>query len=79
MGGGAGLLQVLDLVGAMFVHIFKGLTAKYANEIAVVNQQFERSPFKWLEPTYVGIFGNGKRGGGRLGASRVQPSRPREG
>jgi aspartyl-tRNA synthetase len=43
--------EVLDVVGELFVHIFKGLSTKFADEVAVVNQQFEREPFKWLEPT----------------------------
>lgn len=43
--------EVLDLIGDMFVSIFKGLQTKYAKEIALVNKQFPAEPFKFLEPS----------------------------
>ncbi|EDQ85355.1 uncharacterized protein MONBRDRAFT_38870 [Monosiga brevicollis MX1] len=43
--------EVLDVVDRLFVSIFKGLTEKFGHEIAMVNKQFNREPFKWLEPT----------------------------
>lgn len=32
--------EVLDLLSEMFVHIFNGLEAKYAKELAIVNEQY---------------------------------------
>ena len=37
----------------MFVHIFKGLQTRFAHEIAMVNKQFPREPFTFLEPRWV--------------------------
>ncbi len=41
----------MDVMDRMFVHIFKGLTTKYAQEVATVYKYYAREPFKWLEPT----------------------------
>jgi len=43
--------EVLDVLGNMFVHIFKGLQRDFAHEISVVREQFDREPFEFLEPT----------------------------
>ncbi|CAN8014481.1 unnamed protein product [Ixodes persulcatus] len=58
--------EVLDIIGQMFVDIFKGLRDRqatlvnrglrdfgnrYADEIAAVNRQFPAPPFKFLEPS----------------------------
>nr|KAG5693239.1 hypothetical protein BaRGS_034498 [Batillaria attramentaria] len=43
--------EVVDLIGDMFVHIFKGLQAQYAEEIEMVHKQFPAEPFKFLEPS----------------------------
>jgi hypothetical protein len=50
--------QVLDVLGDMFVHIFKGLQHRFAKDIEIVNKQFPREPFKFLEPTcaFVGFL-----------------------
>lgn len=38
--------EVLDLLSEMFVHIFNGLEAKYAKELAIVNDQYPFEQFK---------------------------------
>lgn len=43
--------EVLDLIGDLFVHIFKGLQSQYAEEIELVRKQFPSEPFKFLEPS----------------------------
>nr|KAG5688865.1 hypothetical protein BaRGS_005240 [Batillaria attramentaria] len=43
--------EVVDLIGDMFVHIFKGLQTQYAEEIEMVHKQFPAEPFKFLEPS----------------------------
>ncbi|XP_040360565.1 aspartate--tRNA ligase, cytoplasmic isoform X1 [Ixodes scapularis] len=43
--------EVLDIIGQMFVDIFKGLRDRYSDEIAAVNRQFPAPPFKFLEPS----------------------------
>ena len=43
--------EVVDLIGDMFVHIFKGLQTQYAEEISLVHKQFPAEPFKFLEPS----------------------------
>ena len=35
----------------MFISIFRGLSEKYKHEIELVNKQFPRDKFTWLEPT----------------------------
>lgn len=41
----------MDMMDRMFVHIFRGLSTKFATEIEAVRKQCDREPFKWLEPT----------------------------
>jgi aspartyl-tRNA synthetase len=43
--------EVLDVIGSLFVDIFKGLQSKFADEIATVGRQYPAEPFKFLEPT----------------------------
>lgn len=43
--------EVLDVIGQLFVDIFKGLRDRFADEIAAVNRQFPAPPFKFLEPS----------------------------
>ena len=43
--------EVLDLIGEIFVELFKGLQKEYAREIEIVNRQYPAEPFKFLEPT----------------------------
>ncbi|XP_064471090.1 aspartate--tRNA ligase, cytoplasmic-like isoform X2 [Ornithodoros turicata] len=43
--------EVLDVIGQMFVDIFKGLRDRFADEIAAVNRQYPAPPFQFLEPS----------------------------
>ncbi|XP_011630534.1 aspartate--tRNA ligase, cytoplasmic [Pogonomyrmex barbatus] len=43
--------EVMDTIGQMFTELFKGLRDIYADDIAVVSQQYPVEPFKFLEPT----------------------------
>lgn len=45
--------EVLDLLGDMFIYIFKGLQREYAEEIRTVAKQYPAEPFKFLEPSLV--------------------------
>ena len=45
--------EVLDLLGDMFIAIFKGLEREYAEEIRTVANQYPAEPFKFLEPSLV--------------------------
>ena len=42
--------EILDVLANMFVHIFKGLSTRYAKELAVVNEQYPFEPFQCPEP-----------------------------
>lgn len=43
--------EVLDLIGELFVGLFKGLQKEYSQEIETVNRQYAAEPFKFLEPS----------------------------
>lgn len=43
--------EVLDVIGQMFVDIFKGLRDRFADEIVAVNKQYPAPLFKFLEPS----------------------------
>lgn len=43
--------EVIDVLGSLFIHIFKGLRDRYAEEINTVGKQFPAEPFKFLEPS----------------------------
>ena len=43
--------EVLDVIDALFVDIFKGLQSKFAEEIATIGRQYPSEPFKFLEPS----------------------------
>eukprot|EP00038_Savillea_parva_P030863 m.80980 g.80980 ORF g.80980 m.80980 type:complete len:607 (+) comp9382_c0_seq3:44-1864(+) len=43
--------EVLDVMDKLFVYIFTELQTRFANEIALINQQFEREPFQFLVPS----------------------------
>lgn len=45
--------EVIDMIGRTFVHIFKGLRDRYAEDIAKVQKQYPSEPFKFLEPSLV--------------------------
>ncbi|KAJ7786380.1 hypothetical protein B0H16DRAFT_1708556 [Mycena metata] len=41
--------EVMELLDALFLSIFRGLREKYSNEIAIVGKQFPADEFKWRE------------------------------
>jgi aspartyl-tRNA synthetase len=43
--------EVLDVLGDLFVHIFKGIESRYPRELEAVRQQYPFRPFKYLEKT----------------------------
>ncbi|KFM63678.1 Aspartate--tRNA ligase, cytoplasmic, partial [Stegodyphus mimosarum] len=43
--------EVLNLIGDMFVEIFKGLRDRYSEEIETIHKQFPAEPFKFLQPS----------------------------
>lgn len=45
--------EVLQVIGDLFISIFKGLRDRYATEIATVNKQYPCEPFKFLEPSLI--------------------------
>lgn len=45
--------EVVQTIGDLFIHIFKGLRDEYQTEIETVNKQFPSEPFKFLEPALV--------------------------
>jgi len=42
--------EALDVIGEMFISMFKGLQKQYATEIDTVNKQYPAEPFKFIEP-----------------------------
>jgi aspartyl-tRNA synthetase len=51
--------EVMEVIGGMFVDIFKGLRDNYAEEIAAVNKQYPAEPFRFLEPSLILDFPEG--------------------
>lgn len=43
--------EVLDVLGDLFVYIFKGIETRFARELEAVRQQYPFRPFKYLEKT----------------------------
>jgi aspartyl/asparaginyl-tRNA synthetase len=43
--------EVLDVIDALFLHIFDGLTARHASELAAVNAQHPFEPLQYLRPS----------------------------
>ena len=43
-------LQAVNVIGDMFISIFKGLQKEFAEEIVTVGKQYPAEPFKFLEP-----------------------------
>ena len=43
--------EVLDVLDALFLHMFDGLNARFAHELNVVAQQYPFEPLKYLRPT----------------------------
>jgi hypothetical protein len=42
--------EVLDIIGDLFVKLFKGLEKSFAVEIETVRKQFNAEPFEFIEP-----------------------------
>ncbi|XKL67315.1 hypothetical protein PGB90_002806 [Kerria lacca] len=42
--------EVVDIIGSMFIEIFKGLRDLYKEEINIINEQYPVEPFKFLDP-----------------------------
>ncbi|XP_027200696.2 aspartyl-tRNA synthetase [Dermatophagoides pteronyssinus] len=53
--------EVLDMIGELFVELFKGLQQEYQKEIQTINRQFPCEPFKFLEPSLRINFAEGVR------------------
>ena len=51
--------EVIDIIGNLFNHIFKGLETRFAKELATINEQFEFEPFKYLEKPLVLTYEEG--------------------
>lgn len=45
--------EVLNVIGDMFIAIFKGLREHYKTEIDTVGRQYPAEPFKFLEPSLI--------------------------
>jgi len=45
--------EVVQTIGDLFNHIFKGLQERYADDIAKVQKQYPSEPFKFVEPSLV--------------------------
>eukprot|EP01147_Barroeca_monosierra_P005494 gene5494-7186_t len=43
--------EVLEVLNCLFISIFRGLSERFSHEIEIVNKQFSREKFTWLEPT----------------------------
>jgi nondiscriminating aspartyl-tRNA synthetase len=42
--------EVLDIIGNLFVKLFKGLEKSFATEIETIRKQFNAEPFEFIEP-----------------------------
>lgn len=51
--------EVLEVIGGMFIALFKGLHAECAEEIATVNKQYPAEPFTFLEPSLILNYAEG--------------------
>jgi len=45
--------EVVQTIGDLFNHIFKGLQERYADDIAKVQKQYPSEPFKFVEPSLI--------------------------
>lgn len=45
--------EVVNLIGKLFVDIFKGLEEKFSTEIASIHRQYPAEPFKYLHETLI--------------------------
>lgn len=53
--------EVVEVIGDMFVHIFKNLRDNLQEEIETVGRQYKSEPFKFLEPSLVLTYKEGVR------------------
>lgn len=51
--------EVLDVLDALFVHMFKGLNEQYARELEVIGEQYPFEPLKFLPKTLRLTFAEG--------------------
>lgn len=51
--------EVLQVIGDLFVHMFRGLETRFASEIAAVKKQFPAEPFTFLDPSLVLTYNEG--------------------
>lgn len=51
--------EILEIIGNVFNHIFKGLETRFEKELAVINEQFEYVPFKYSEKPLILDFAKG--------------------
>lgn len=51
--------EVVEVIGEMFVEIFKGLRDNYADEITAVHKQYPAEPFQFLEPSLILQYSEG--------------------
>ncbi|XP_065882326.1 aspartate--tRNA ligase, cytoplasmic-like [Dysidea avara] len=51
--------EVTEVIGGMFVNMFKGLETQCAEEIATVHQQYPAEPFKYLNPSLMLTYKEG--------------------
>lgn len=42
--------EVLDVIGDLFIKLFKGLEKTFASEIAIIRKQYNAEPFQFVEP-----------------------------
>ena len=43
--------EVLDIIGDMFIKMFKGLETTFAAEIEIIRKQYNSEPFQYCEPS----------------------------
>lgn len=43
--------EVLEVIGGLFINIFKGLETTYKDLVEIIGQQFPAEPFEYLEPS----------------------------
>lgn len=51
--------EILDIIGNVFNHIFKGIETRFAKELEVINEQFAFEPFKYSEKPLILNFEEG--------------------
>lgn len=51
--------EILEIIGNLFNHIFRGLEARFAKELEVINEQFEFKPFKFSDKPLILTYEEG--------------------